>query len=69
LTAVIVIVIGGMSSYEGTAIAAILVGLTRATTEQLSLEYFNTPVLASVSILIFMVIVLLVKPTGLLGRE
>lgn len=69
LTAVIVIVIGGMSSYEGTAIAAILVGLTRATAEQLSLEYFNTPVLASVSILIFMVVVLLVKPTGLLGRE
>jgi branched-chain amino acid transport system permease protein len=69
LTAVIVIVIGGMSSYEGTAIASILVGLTRATTEQLSLEYFNTPVLASVSILVFMVIVLLVKPTGLFGRE
>jgi branched-chain amino acid transport system permease protein len=69
LTAVIVIVIGGMSSYEGTAIASILVGLTRATTEQLSLEYFNTPVLASVSILVFMVVVLLVKPTGLFGRE
>lgn len=69
LIAVIVIVIGGMSSYEGTAIASILVGLTRATTEQLSLEYFNTPVLASVSILIFMVVVLLVRPTGLFGRE
>jgi branched-chain amino acid transport system permease protein len=69
LTAVIVIVIGGMSSYEGTAIAAILVGLTRATAEQLSLQYFNTPVLASVSILIFMVIVLLVKPNGLFGRD
>lgn len=69
LTAVIVIVIGGMSSYEGTAIASILVGLTRATTEQLSLQYFNTPVLASVSILIFMVVVLLVRPTGLFGRE
>jgi branched-chain amino acid transport system permease protein len=69
LTAVIVIVIGGMSSYEGTAIASILVGLTRATTEQLSLQYLNTPVLASVSILIFMVVVLLVKPNGLFGRD
>lgn len=69
LTAIIVIVIGGMSSYEGTAIASILVGLTRATAEQLSLQYFNTPVLASVSILIFMVIVLLVRPSGLFGRE
>jgi branched-chain amino acid transport system permease protein len=69
LTAIIVIVIGGMSSYEGTAIASILVGLTRATAEQLSLQYLNTPILASVSILIFMVIVLLVRPTGLFGRE
>jgi len=69
LISVIVIVIGGMSSYEGTAVAALLVGLTRATAEQLSLQYFNTPVLASVSILIFMVIVLLVKPNGLFGRD
>ncbi len=69
LTAVIVIVIGGMSSYEGTAIASLLVGLTRATAEQLSLQYLNTPVLASVSILVFMVVVLLVRPTGLFGRE
>jgi len=69
LTAIIVIVIGGMSSYEGTAIASVLVGLTRATTEQISLQYFNTPILASISILIFMVVVLLVRPTGLFGRE
>lgn len=69
LTAVIVIVIGGMSSYEGTAIASVLVGLTRATAEQISLQYLNTPILASVSILVFMVVVLLVRPTGLFGRE
>ncbi|MCI0356329.1 MAG: branched-chain amino acid ABC transporter permease, partial [Acidobacteria bacterium] len=69
LTAIIVIVIGGMSSYEGTAIASVLVGLTRATTEQISLQYFNTPILASISILIFMVVVLLVRPSGLFGRE
>jgi branched-chain amino acid transport system permease protein len=69
LTAIIVIVIGGMSSYEGTAIAAILVGLTRATAEQISLQYLNTPVMASVSSLVFMVVVLLVRPNGLFGRE
>jgi len=69
ITAVIVIVIGGMSSYEGTAIASVLVGLTRATAEQISLQYLNTPIMASVSILIFMVVVLLVRPTGLFGRE
>lgn len=69
LTAIIVIVIGGMSSYEGTAIASILVGLTRATAEQVSLQFLNTPVLASISALLFMVFVLLVRPTGLFGRE
>jgi branched-chain amino acid transport system permease protein len=69
LVAIIVIVIGGMSSYEGTAIASILVGLTRATAEQLSLQYLNTPVLASVSILLFMILVLLLRPSGLFGRE
>lgn len=69
LTAIIVIVIGGMSSYEGTAIASILVGLTRATAEQISLQYLNTPILASVSALLFMVVVLLVRPTGLFGQE
>jgi branched-chain amino acid transport system permease protein len=69
LTAVIVIVIGGMSSYEGTAIASVLVGFTRATAEQISLQFLNTPVMASVSILVFMVVVLLVRPNGLFGRE
>lgn len=69
LSAIIVVVLGGMSSFEGTAIASILIGLTRATTEQISLEYLNTPVLASLSILLIMVIVLLVRPSGLFGSE
>jgi branched-chain amino acid transport system permease protein len=69
LTAIIVIVIGGMSSFEGSAVAGMLLGLTRALVENLSLEYLNTPVLASISSLVFMVIVLLVRPSGLFGRE
>jgi branched-chain amino acid transport system permease protein len=69
INAIIVVVLGGMSSFEGTAIASILIGLARATTEQISLQYLNTPVLASLSILIIMVIVLLVRPSGLFGRE
>lgn len=69
LTAIIVIVIGGMSSFEGTAVAAMLLGLMRALIENLSLQYFDTPVLATISALVFMVIVLLVRPTGLFGRE
>lgn len=69
LSAVIVVVLGGMSSFEGTVIASILVGLTRASVEQISLQYLQTPVLASLSILLIMVIVLLVSPNGLFGRE
>lgn len=69
ISTVIVVVLGGMSSFEGTAIASVLVGLTRATTEQLSLQYLRTPLLASLSILLIMVVVLLVRPSGLFGRE
>jgi branched-chain amino acid transport system permease protein len=69
LTAVIVIVVGGMSSFEGSAVAGILLGLTKALVSQISLVSFNTPIMASVSMLVFMVIVLLVRPTGLFGRE
>lgn len=69
LNAVIVVVLGGMSSFEGTAVASILVGLARATAEQVSLQYLDTPILASVSILLIMILVLLVRPEGLFGER
>jgi branched-chain amino acid transport system permease protein len=67
--AIVVVVIGGMGSYEGTAVASIIVGLTRAVTEQVSLDRFGEPVLAEISILVLMIVVLLVQPSGLFGRE
>src|SRR5690606_7475356 len=69
ILAIVVVVIGGMGSYEGTAVASIVVGLTRAVAEQLSLEHFDAPVLAETSILLLMIAVLLVQPSGLFGRE
>ncbi|MBN1967462.1 MAG: branched-chain amino acid ABC transporter permease [Anaerolineae bacterium] len=69
LSAIIVVIIGGLGSYEGTAVASIMVGLTRAVAERVSLEYFGAPVLAELSILAVMVFVLLVQPSGLFGRE
>ncbi len=69
LNAIIVVVLGGMGSFEGTMLASLLVGLTRATAEQISLEYLDTPLLASVSILLIMILVLLVRPSGLFGSE
>lgn len=69
LSAIIVVIIGGLGSYEGTAIASVIVGLTRAMAERVSLEYFGAPVLAELSILIVMVVILLIQPSGLFGRE
>ena len=69
LSAIIVVIIGGLGSFEGTAIASIMVGLTRAVAAQISLAYFSAPVLEELSILAVMVFVLLVQPQGLFGRE
>ncbi len=69
ILAIVVIVIGGMGSFEGTAVASVVVGLTRAVAEQLSLKYFDAPVLAETSVLLLMIAVLLVQPSGLFGRE
>lgn len=69
LAAIIVVIIGGLGSFEGTVIASIMVGLTRAVAAQISLNYFQAPVLEELSILAVMVIVLLIQPTGLFGRE
>ncbi len=69
LSAIIVVIIGGLGSYEGTAIASIMVGLTRAVAAMVSLEYFKAPVLEELSILAVMIFVLLIKPSGLFGRE
>lgn len=68
ILAIVVVVIGGMGSYEGTAIASFIVGLTRAVAEQLSLAHFDAPVMAETSILLLMIVVLLVQPSGLFGR-
>jgi branched-chain amino acid transport system permease protein len=68
ILAIVVIVIGGMGSFEGTAVASMIVGLTRAVAEQLSIKHFDAPVLAETSVLLLMIAVLLVQPSGLFGR-
>ncbi len=68
ILAIVVIVIGGMGSFEGTAVASLIVGLTRAVAEQLSIKHFDAPVLAETSVLLLMIAVLLVQPSGLFGK-
>jgi len=61
--AFIVVVIGGLGSVPGTALAAVLVALTQT--------YVNNYVatgLGSISVVILLAVVLLIRPQGLLGQ-
>ncbi|MGQ9489621.1 MAG: ABC transporter permease subunit [Anaerolineae bacterium] len=69
LQAFITVVIGGMGSYTGAAIGALLLGLARAFGDFLALKFQLTPAIAEASTVIIMAIVLLVRPAGLFGRK
>jgi len=57
-----VVIVGGMGSIPGAALGALIIGLA----EQFGLVYFQN--YATVSTFVIMVIVLAVRPQGLLGR-
>ncbi len=69
LQAFIVVVIGGMGSYSGAAMGALLLGLARAFGDYLALKYSLSPAIAEASTVIIMAIVLLVRPAGLFGKK
>ncbi len=62
LASLIVVIVGGMGSLPGTAVAALLVALV----EQYSLALF--PTYAAIVSFLLMVVVLAVRPQGLFGR-
>jgi len=61
-------VLGGMTSVPGAFVGGILVGLVQ-TYAQFDIPANDVPGAASLSILIVLVLVLLARPTGLLGTE
>lgn len=61
--AFIVVVIGGLGSVPGTALAAVLVALTQVYVN----NYLGTG-LGSISVVVLLAVVLLVRPQGLLGK-
>ena len=65
----ITVVLGGMGSYIGAAIGALLLGLARAFGDYLALKYNLTPSISEASTVIIMAIVLLVRPSGLFGKK
>lgn len=69
LGSIAVIVLGGLGSYEGTAIGSILVGLAIAVVAQFSTEYLNQTVWSSMTPMILLAFVLLLRPQGLFGKD
>jgi branched-chain amino acid transport system permease protein len=69
LGAIAAVVLGGLGSYEGTAVAAIMVGLTQAVIAKFTTQYLNQPVWESLSPMVLLAAVLLLRPSGLFGRE
>ncbi len=69
LASIAVIVLGGLGSYEGTAIGSILVGLAWVTMEQFTVAYNIGTVWSSLTPMIMLALVLLLRPSGLFGEE
>ena len=79
LQAFIAVVIGGMGSYAGTAVGALLLGLARAfgdvlVTSGIPIPWAEqamraSPAVARASTVLIMAIVLLVRPAGIFGRK
>ncbi len=61
--AFIVVVIGGLGSIEGSAAAAVIVGLT-----QQYANYYASSGLGDIAVVLLLAIVLLLRPTGLAGK-
>ncbi|NUT33557.1 MAG: branched-chain amino acid ABC transporter permease [Hamadaea sp.] len=64
VTAIIVVVIGGLGSITGTAAAAVAVGLT-----QQYINYFGATGMGDLSVLILLAAVLLLRPQGIFGGK
>lgn len=65
----ITVVIGGMGSYVGAFVGAIILGMARAFGDYFALKYSLSTAVAEASTVIIMVVVLLTRPQGLFGKK
>lgn len=65
----ITVVIGGMGSYVGAFVGAIILGMARAFGDYFALKLQLSPTIAEASTVIIMIIVLLLRPQGLFGKK
>jgi len=70
LAAIAVVVLGGLGSYVGTAVGSLLLGLSVAVVANfVSSPQISQPVWSSLTPMLLMIVVLLVRPSGLFGKE
>ncbi|MCA9902991.1 MAG: branched-chain amino acid ABC transporter permease [Anaerolineae bacterium] len=69
LGSIAVIVLGGLGSFEGTAIGSIIVGLALSVVDKFQLQFLNQTIWSSMTPMILLAIVLLLRPNGLYGKE
>lgn len=69
LPAIAVVVLGGLGSYMGTAIGSLLVGLAVAVAAKFSTEFLNQTVWSSITPMLLLILILLLRPSGLFGKE
>ncbi|MDX2078877.1 MAG: branched-chain amino acid ABC transporter permease [bacterium] len=70
LAAIAAIVLGGLGSYEGTAIASILVGFVWAFTQQFGTRPdINNGIWFSITPMLLLTVILLLRPSGIFGKE
>lgn len=70
LGAIAIVALGGLDSYEGSAVASILVGIGVSVMQRLSLSVdFIQPVWASLTPMLLLTLVLLLRPSGLFGKK
>jgi branched-chain amino acid transport system permease protein len=67
LQAIAVVVLGGLGSYEGTAVGSLMVGLAIAVAQDSAIGT-SLSVLPSITPMLLLVLVLLIRPSGLFGE-
>ena len=67
LQAIAVVVLGGMGSYEGTAVGSVMVGLAIAVAQDAAIGT-SFSVLPSITPMLLLMLVLLIRPSGLFGN-
>jgi branched-chain amino acid transport system permease protein len=67
LQGIAVVVLGGLGSYEGTAVGSIMVGLAIAVAQDAAIGT-SFSVLPSITPMLLLILILLIRPSGLFGK-